>query len=295
MTSAELLVDAEQHLELELRSAECASSSRIAKRLEHEPLVVGRDADERAAREHLAEAVHVVPVDDVGLPPRDRARLDVDPLAEPEVRADGQQRVDVARRAPQVGLQHDADVVVVAAERLVDVDGAIGVRRVLHVDAHEVAERLRVLDHEARVAGREVRRQVEAERRQLDRHVRVELLDLDRVEDRRVGRGVLGRRLLVASTFSPRRSTVARHPADVELADHADGVRELLAGDVAIRDPSERSASEGTGPSRRSAGRRRSSLSAAAAHATQCPSASRNRSASIAAMQPEPAAVTACR
>jgi len=84
---AERGVDSEQHLEFESFRWN-AKFVEDPQRLEHETFIMRRDPDECASREHLPEAVRVVAVHDVGLLPRDRPRLDVDPLAEAEVRAD---------------------------------------------------------------------------------------------------------------------------------------------------------------------------------------------------------------
>ena len=75
-------------------------------------LVVGGDRDARAAVEQGVEAARERASHDLRVPEGDRAGLDVDSLAEPDARAQVTQVVDVVERALEVGLQHDADVVV---------------------------------------------------------------------------------------------------------------------------------------------------------------------------------------
>ena len=75
-------------------------------------------------------------------------------------------------RSHQVRLQHHADVAVaLPPDRLEDLQRDVGVRRVLHVDAHEEAVLGRRIEDAAQVvdAGRAI--DVEAELRQLERHV----------------------------------------------------------------------------------------------------------------------------
>ena len=98
------------------------------------------------------------------------------PLQMPDVVEPG----NVVERSPQVRLQHDADVLVaLVAQLAVQRERAVGRRRVLHVDAHEAAARGGVDDDRLEVLAAEVEVELEPERGELDRDVRVEPLLVD--------------------------------------------------------------------------------------------------------------------
>src|SRR5581483_83305 len=68
----------------------------------------------------------------------ERGPLDVDALAEADVRLQVGECTNVFQGAPQVRLQHDADVVVPRLAQLaVQAQRRVGGRRILHVDAYE--------------------------------------------------------------------------------------------------------------------------------------------------------------
>ena len=103
------------------------------RRLGDQLLVVRRDRDVAALREQRLEAADEARAHLVGILERDRLRLEVDALAEPDV----VEPRDVVERPPQPRLQHDADVVVArGAEVAVERERRVGRRGVLHVDAH---------------------------------------------------------------------------------------------------------------------------------------------------------------
>ena len=78
---------------------------------------------------------------------RDQRRLDVDALAEPDVRLVGRERADVPERPAQVGLEDDADVVEPGLAQLaVHAERVARAARVLHVDPDEVAALRRMAD-----------------------------------------------------------------------------------------------------------------------------------------------------
>jgi hypothetical protein len=70
---------------------------------------VRRDADVAAAIEERLERADVARTNLVEVPVRDLGRLDVDPLAEANVRAG--ERARILFRAMEGRLQHDAEVV----------------------------------------------------------------------------------------------------------------------------------------------------------------------------------------
>jgi hypothetical protein len=132
--------------------------------------------------------------------------------------------------------RHDADVCAPGLAQLaVEPQRVRGRRRVLYVDAHEVAAGRGVVDDGGEVLAAEVEIELEPERRRLDRHVRVEAAALE-----------LGEHLLVR-VDEPRGGCCLQHllaehvdggqlPARVELADDARRVAQLRAGDAARRD-----------------------------------------------------------
>ena len=138
--------------------------------------------------------------------------------------------------SPQIRLQHDAQVVVaLVAQPAIEGERAIGGGRVLHVDAHEPLARGGVDDDGLEVLVAEIRVQLEAERGELDRDVRVELLFVQPREHVAVLTGDRTRLVRV-------RNLLTQHVDGRELAlrvqspDDADGVVECRAGDVARRE-----------------------------------------------------------
>jgi hypothetical protein len=75
----------------------------------------------------------------------------------------------------QVGLEDDPDVVVGRAQPAEEVQRALRVLRAFHVDAHEPADLARDVEQGGHVLPAELLRDVEAEHRQLDRDVALDL------------------------------------------------------------------------------------------------------------------------
>ena len=179
---AERLSDAEQHLELVVVGAELVLGDEPLA-LVDQPVVVGGDPDVAAGLEQLLERVDEVLPHLVELLEGELGRLDVDPLAQPDVRPQVGKRTDVVDRPAQVGLEDDADVVVPGVAQLaVEPQRVVGRARVLHVDADEVADLGRVGHDLLEVAAAEAVAELEPERRQLHAHVRVQVVPLDRLE-----------------------------------------------------------------------------------------------------------------
>ena len=128
-------------------------------------------------------------------------------------------------------------VVPALAQLAIEGERVVGGRRVLHVDAHEVAARRGVDDDRLEVLAAEVEVELEPERRQLDRDVRVEALLVDRARatswycagDRA---RLVGARDLLAEDVDRREL-----PFRVQLANDAQRVVERRACDVARREP----------------------------------------------------------
>ena len=101
-----------------------------------------------------------------------RLRFLVRALDEPDARAERVDALQILLAAVQRRLQHDAHLpVAVPPQRLEDLERDVGVRRVLHVDAHEEAGRLGALEDLAQVVDGARLVDVEPELRQLQRDV----------------------------------------------------------------------------------------------------------------------------
>ena len=234
--ACEILAHPEEHLELVLARLEAALRDHPAA-LVDEPFVVRRDPDVGARAEELLERLAEVGANGLEVAEGDLGRLDVDPLAEPHVRLQVGQRVDVVDGPPQVRLEDDAEVVVAGLAQLaVEPQRVVGAARVLHVDPDEVVARGGVADDALQVRAAEVVVELEPERGQLDAHVRVEAGVLDVGEDLLVGaldrRRLVGRRDLLAEDVDRRHL-----PLGVQPADGLARVLELRACDVALREP----------------------------------------------------------
>src|SRR6185312_2921614 len=117
----------------------------------------------------------------------------------------------------------------------VEAQRVVGRRGVLHVDPDEVAELGGVPDDVLEVRLAEVVAELQAEPRRLHAHVRAQLAALERVERLAVGRRDRAR-------LAGARDLLAEHvdggelPLVVQPPHDDEGVVELLAGDVALRD-----------------------------------------------------------
>ena len=108
-------------------------------------------------------------------------------LHQPHARAAAHHARQILRRAKQRRLQHDAEVgEAIGPERLEDVEGRVGVRRVLHVDAHEEPVGPGRLQDAPQVVERGLLRHVEPKLRELQRDVAPDAAGDDR--DRGSGR-----------------------------------------------------------------------------------------------------------
>ena len=226
----------EQHLKLVLLRLQTVLTDE-PQALGDQPLVVRRDPDVTPLAQQLAKAEHEVLPDGIEVAIRDQRRLHVDALAEADVRAEGRKIANVSDRPPEVCLEDDADVVeTFLAQVPVHPQRVARATRVLHVDPHEVAALGRMADDGLKVPLAEVVSELQAEPGELDAHVRVEVLALDRLEDVVVGtydlERSLGRGDLLAEDVD------RRHPALlVQLLDRSACLRDGLPRDVARRDP----------------------------------------------------------
>src|SRR5215207_5638039 len=227
---------AEQHLELVLRRLQTVLADE-PQALRDQPLVVRRDPDVRASPQQLAKTEYEVLPDRVEVAIRDQRRLHVNAFAKTDVRAQGRKVANVPDRPPEVCLEDDAEVVeTFLAQLSIHPQGVARTARVLHVDAHEVAALGRVPDDGLEIPLAHVVAEFQAEPGQLDAHVRVEMLALDRLEDVVVGPNDLERSLWRGDLLAE--NVDRRHPPFVVQAlDRPAGLRDGLPSDVARRDP----------------------------------------------------------
>ena len=146
------------------------------------------------------------------------------------------ERADIAEGAPETGLQDDADVVEPAAAQLpVDLQRLRRVRRLLHVDANEVAALRGVLHDGLGVLEAEVAVDRQSERGELDADVGVEPVPLDRIQDAVVLVDE-GARLLGLVDVLPEDVDRGHLPRRVQLGHDTARVLERRPGDVTVRD-----------------------------------------------------------
>ena len=132
-------------------------------------------------------------------------------------------------------MEDGADVeVTLLAQRAEDPQGRIDERRLLHVEANEVAEPRSMGDELADVRACELLVEREAEVRQLERHVDLEPLGRDPVEDLPVGDDDRARLGLVRNALSED-GCVGLEAFLVQPSQDDDRVVERLAGDEARR------------------------------------------------------------
>ena len=151
--------------------------------------VVGRH-ERRARRVHEdREASAVRVADGLAALERDILVLGVGALAEADARALAREPLDVALGTAEHRLHHGGDGRVLSAQLADRLEGHVGERRVLHVDGHGRPGVPRRAEHAVRPASRCYPVRVEAERGELDRHVRAasEVLRGERLEQRDVG------------------------------------------------------------------------------------------------------------
>ena len=142
-----------------------------------------------------------------------------------------QQRLQVAGRAVEVGLQHGADVVqAVLSQTPVDAQCGVDELRLLHVDADEAAE----LDETPDVSVRELLVDLEPEVGELERDVRPQLLGGDALDHLAV-RGDDGLRVLGLEHAFAEQRRVRPQPLLVQTAQNGDALVERLACDEARR------------------------------------------------------------
>jgi hypothetical protein len=186
--SLQVAADAVEHLELEGGFGDVVFADEVAHGFD-DGFVVGGEAAEDAfavVREggHALHQLNVVGVD-VGLHGEgDLWAFLVGSLAEANANSLPQETLDVSLGAEEVRLEDGSDAAWKAGgEALGDGDGGLGVGRALHVDADEGVGLVGVMDHLADDALGEGGVEVHAHLRELYAYVRVEVANLDSVEE----------------------------------------------------------------------------------------------------------------
>src|SRR5262249_23141232 len=137
--------------------------------------------------------------------------------------------------AVKISLQYDADIAVFAVEPFEYAQCGAGLRRIFHVDPHEVVVAFGRLDYPARIPQTIIFVNVQSQLGQLDRDVGIDADVLDTSTNAQVFAHVGFR-------FGPRRRAFAqmvegrRHTRAVEFKNRRDRVVDVFAGDEAARD-----------------------------------------------------------
>src|ERR687894_756102 len=232
--SPELLVDAEQHLELVavLRDLELVDEP---EGVPDQVLVVRRDTYVHAPLEQLVEQEDVVLPDGVKVLVGHGARLVVDALAQP----DGEARLDnvlhVLQAAAHVRLQDGPRVRVDPVRIVDDLQGLVRVGGVLHVHPDEAAPDPRVLDDLLDVGPAQLLVEGEAEARELYGDAAREVVLVEGVHDLFVVFELAGGVGLALGAL-PEQVDGDDAALAVQFADRLDGLIQRVAGDVAARD-----------------------------------------------------------
>ncbi len=133
---------------------------------------------------------------------REVGRFLVGSLDHPDAAAAGNQGLEIARGAEQIGLQAESDVSMARAQSLVDIQRALRVGAGFHVDRDRVAELTGALGdlYEVREGERLV--EIQAELGELDRYLGVDRRLGNPFEDVQVVAGDRGRFVAVADVFA---------------------------------------------------------------------------------------------
>ena len=163
----------------------------------------------------------------------DRRRLEVGALDDAEVRRPRQQSLEVVHRPIEVRLQHRSDSVVAGvAQPLVQTQRRVDVLRLLHVDAKERPKLAGALDQSCDVRVCSLLVEGQAEVRELESDVRLQLLRNEALDDLLVFGGDRGRALGVRYRLAEERR-VRIQARVVQLAQDGDARLERLACDEA--------------------------------------------------------------
>ena len=209
------------------------------------------DTDIGAAIEQSLEGRKEVPAHLAVVLDRHARRLDVDALAQAHVGALGQRR-DVGERAVQVGLEHHADRVATGSRAgrspdrgacsrsghglPVEVQSGRRAGVVLHVDPDEVAAGFGPSDEIEEVVAAQGAGDLQAQQRELDRHVAIEIAVGESVDQVEIEPRSFGGEFRAVDLLAQQRQRTGE-PATVESSGAVEGVRRLVAGHVGCRRP----------------------------------------------------------
>ena len=207
-------------MRVRLRVADCVLDQR---------LVVRGNGGVTDAGEHPLHQSRVDGVD-VGLVwVGNRLRLQVRALDEAEVRCEVEQRLEIVGRSVEVGLEHGADVVESRlAQPAEDAERRVDELRLLHVDSDERP----LLEQAAEVLEGQLLVDVEAEVRELQRHIRLQPFRGNAVDHLPVGRDDRVGLCRFEHALAEQRG-VRREALLVQPAEDGDALVERLAGDEA--------------------------------------------------------------
>ena len=181
----QIAADSEEHLELEAAAIDAALGDEGLGGSNHFLVVRGEPVINGTLQQHVGE-LGVVGIDVGFFGESDLGRLFVSAFAEADADAVGDDPLDVGLRTIEVSLDYDADVSAqlrLVVDAMHDVERDLGERRILHVDADEVAGGLRVLGEAGRDLLGERRIQSKAHLGQLDADVGVELAGGNLIEE----------------------------------------------------------------------------------------------------------------
>ena len=247
---ATLLGYPQQHLELVAVGRQTAPLDH-RRRFPQQVVVVGGDTDIGAAIEQSLEGRKEVPAHLAVVLDRHAWRFDIDALAQAHVGALRQRR-DVGERAVQVSLEHDADRVAPGARAgrssdrgagsrsghglPVEVQGGRRAAVVLHVDPDEVAAGLGPPDEIEEVVAAQGAGDLQAQQRELDRHVAIEIAVGESVDQVEIEPRSFGGEFRAVDLLAQQRQGPGK-PAAVERGGAVEGVRRLVTGHVGRRRP----------------------------------------------------------
>ena len=233
--AAELSGDPEEHLKF-IRFGRQLEKGNGRERPLDEDRIVRRDPDVAPRPEENVHQGRVAVADLFPVLEGDLVGLDVDAFAHADVRAERGGSRGVVPAPAQIRLQDETDVFGVSASFLEETDRRLRDGGVLHVDPHEVAVTARGFHDSIEFAATMLSIDLQTERGQLHRDVRVKVSGRDAVE----GAHVLVDRapgLLALLDVLAENVERGHAPLVVQRADRFEGFLERFSGDVPMRDP----------------------------------------------------------
>ena len=157
-----------------------------------------------AARQQNLHQLDVVGIDFFLAGKCDLRGLFVGALDQADAAADAQQVPDILFAPVEIGLNDGSHGIGFRAGLLDDAKRSIGICRTFHIDAHEISQFRRAPRHDAQLVRAELVAEIEAQMRQLEGNIRVEVFGCDAVERVRYTTARARSASSRSSTFSPR-------------------------------------------------------------------------------------------